>query len=91
MRKTVKKPHNNLLNYNNFSKLYVSWTARIKTHDVASNASGFMPARKRTTPRCILAQHYTRRVLGTTQAEGAQAVRTMPRCNREKNVIAFEA
>ena len=36
---------------------------------------GFMPARKRTTPRCILAQHYTRRVLGTTRAEGAQAVR----------------
>ena len=33
-----------------------------------------MCARKRTTPRCILAQHYTRRVLGTTRAEGAQAV-----------------
>ena len=31
--------------------------------------------RKCTTPRCILAQHYTLRVLGTTRAEGAQAVR----------------
>ena len=66
--------HNNLLNYNNSTKLYVAWAARIKTHDVASNASGLKRERKRTTPRCILAQHYTRRVLGTTRAEGAHAV-----------------
>ena len=75
------------------TKLYVTIKTTSPGHRVskqttwpATRPSGFTRTRKRTTPRCILAQHFTRRVLGTTRAEGAQAA---VRYERGWSVIAW--